>query len=89
VVAAAVLVLYSLFAGRAQMRLRRRFVLVAALLVGVAGLSLLAAGFDPILVVVALVSTLAGAAGGWTAGIGHARAGGDEMIPPEAATRAK
>jgi hypothetical protein len=36
-------------------------------------------------VVVALVSTLAGAAGGWTAGMGHARAGGDEMIPPGAA----
>jgi hypothetical protein len=36
-------------------------------------------------VVVALVSTLAGAAGGWTAGTGHARAGGDEMIPPGAA----
>ena len=89
VLAATVLVLYALFAGRAQMRLRRRLVLVAALLVGVPGLALLAADFDPILAVVALVSTLAGAAGGWTAGIGYARAGGDEMIPPEAATRAK
>ena len=89
VLAAAVLVLYALFAGRAQMRLRRRLVLAAALLVGVQGLALLAADFDPILAVVALVSTLAGAAGGWTAGIGYARAGGDEMIPPEAATRAK
>jgi len=87
--AAAVLVLYSLFAGRAQMHLRRRLVLVAALLVGVPGLALLAADFSPILVAVALVSTLAGAAGGWTAGIGYARAGGEEMIPPAAATRAK
>ncbi len=85
VLVAAALVLYALFAGRAQMRLRRRLVLVAALLVGVTGLALLAADFDPILVVVALVSTLAGAAGGWTAGMGHARAGGDEMIPPGAA----
>ncbi len=85
VLVAAALVLYALFAGRAQMRRRRRLVLVAALLVGVTGLALLAADFDPILVVVALVSTLAGAAGGWTAGMGHARAGGDEMIPPGAA----
>ena len=89
VLAAAVLVLYSLFAGRAEMRVRRRLVLVAALLVGVPGLALLAADFDPILVVVALVSTLAGAAGGWTAGVGYARAGGDEMLPPGAAARAK
>ena len=59
------------------------------LLVGVPGLALLAADFDLILVVVALVSTLAGAAGGWTAGVGYARAGGDEMLPPGAAARAK
>lgn len=85
VLVASVLVLYALFAGGAEMRRRRRLVLVAALLVGVTGLALLVSHFDPILVVVALVSTLAGAAGGWTAGIGHARAGGDEMIPPGAA----
>ena len=89
VLAAAVLVLYSLFAGRAEMRLRRRLVLGAGLLVGVPGLALLVADFEPILVVVGLVSILAGAAGGWTAGVGHARAGGEEMLPPEAATRAK
>jgi peptidoglycan/LPS O-acetylase OafA/YrhL len=89
VLAAAVLVLYSLFAGRAEMRLRRRLVLGAGLLVGVSGLALLVADFEPILVVVGLVSILAGAAGGWTAGVGHARAGGEEMLPPEAATRAK
>ena len=84
-VAAAAVLLYALFAGGAEMRRRRRLVLVAALLVGVTGLALLAADFNPILVVVALVSTLAGAAAGWTAGVGHARAGGEEMIPPGAA----
>jgi hypothetical protein len=89
VLAAAVLVLYALFAGTAEMRQRRRLVLAAALLAGLPGLALLAADFDPILVVVALVSTLAGAAGGWTAGVGYARAGGDEMLPPGAATRAR
>jgi uncharacterized membrane protein len=84
VLAAAALVLYALFAGEAEIRRRRRLVLVAALLVGVVGLALLVAEFDPILMVVALVSTLAGAAAGWTAGVGHARAGGEEMIPPGA-----
>jgi hypothetical protein len=87
VLAAASLVLYALFAGGTEMGIRARFVLVAAVLVGVTGLALLVAHFDPILVVVALVSTLAGAAGGWTAGVGHARAGGGVMIPPGAARR--
>jgi hypothetical protein len=85
VLAAAALVLYALFAGDTEMRIRRRLVLVAALLVGGAGLALLVADFDPILMVVALVSTLAGAVAGWTAGIGYARAGGNEMMPPGAA----
>jgi hypothetical protein len=85
VLAAATLVLYALFAGDTEMRIRRRLVLVAALLVGGVGLALLVADFDPILMVVALVSTLAGAVAGWTAGIGYARAGGNEMMPPGAA----
>ncbi len=87
VLAAAALVLYALFAGGAEMRLRRRLVLVAALIVGVVGLVLLAANFDPLMVVVGIVSVLAGAAAGWTAGVGHARAGGDEMTPPGATIR--
>ena len=82
VLAAASLVIYALFASGTEMGIRRRLVLVAAVLVGVTGLALLVADFDPILIVVALVSTLAGATGGWTAGVGHARAGGDVMIPP-------
>jgi glycine/D-amino acid oxidase-like deaminating enzyme len=66
------------------MEQRRRLVVIGAAVVGVTGLILLAANFDFLRVVVALVSTLAGAGGGWTAGIGYARAGGDEMIPPNA-----
>ncbi len=84
VLVAAVLLLYALFARTAEMGRRRRAVLLAALLVGVTGLVLLVADFDLVRLIVALVSTLAGAAGGWTAGIGHARAGGDDMIPPGA-----
>jgi hypothetical protein len=85
VLVAAALALYALFAGKAEMRRRRRLVLVAGLLVGVTGLALLVTDFDSLLVVVALVSTLAGIAGGWTAGIGYARAGGEDMMPPGAA----
>ena len=84
VLAAAALLVYALFARTAEMIRRRQTVLLAAVLVGVPGLVLLVADFDPVRIVVALVSTLAGAAAGWTAGIGHARAGGDDMIPPGA-----
>jgi hypothetical protein len=84
VLAAAAAVVYALFAGAAGMRRRRQAVLLAAVLVGLTGLALLVADPSPVSVVVAVVSTLAGAAGGWTAGIGHARAGGDDLIPPGA-----
>jgi hypothetical protein len=84
VLVAAVLLLYALFAGETEIPRRRRLVHVAALLVGVIGLALLATDFEPLRVVAALVATLAGAAAGWTAGMGHARAGGEEMIPPGA-----
>lgn len=84
VLLAAALTVYALFAHAAGMSRRRQAVLLAALLVGLTGLALLAADFNPVRLIVALVSTLAGAAAGWTAGIGHARAGGDDMIPPGA-----
>ncbi len=84
VLAVAALLLYAVFPGKTSMDQRRRLVLIGAAIVGVTGLVLLAANFGLLRVVVALVSTLAGAGGGWTAGIGYARAGGDEMIPPNA-----
>lgn len=89
VLAAAALALYALFAHSAEMDRRRRAVLLAALLVGFTGLVLLVADFDLVRLIVAAVSTLAGAAAGWTAGIGYARAGGDDMIPPGAVPRRK
>ncbi|MGB3684085.1 MAG: hypothetical protein WA990_16530 [Rubrobacteraceae bacterium] len=84
VLAAGVLVLYAVFPGKMSLEQRRRVGLIGAAIVGVTGLVLLAANFSLLQVVVALVSTLAGAGGGWTAGIGYARAGGDELIPPNA-----
>ena len=84
VLAAGALVLYAVFPGKTGMEQRRRLVLIGAATVGVTGLILLAANFSLLQVVVAIVSTLAGAGGGWTAGIGYARAGGEEMIPPGA-----
>ena len=84
VVVAAALLLYAVFPGKTDMEQRRRLVLIGAAIVGVTGLVLLAIDFSLLRVVVAVVSTLAGAGGGWTGGVGYARAGGDEMIPPNA-----
>lgn len=84
VLTAAALLLYAVFPGKTSMDQRRRLVLIGAAIAGVTGLVLLAANFNLLQVVVAIVSTLSGAGGGWTAGIGYARAGGEEMIPPNA-----
>lgn len=83
---AAALVLYALFARGAFER-RRRLVLISAGLALLAGLLVVAAGFDPLGVAGALISTAAGAVGGWVSGIGYARAGGDDMIPPGSTIR--
>ena len=84
VLVAGALILYAVFPGKMGLEQRRRMVLIGTAVVGVTGLVLLAANFELLQVLVALVSALAGAGGGWTAGIGYARAGGDEMIPPNA-----
>lgn len=76
------LMAYAVFPTGLSLQRRRRLVLVSGALSGVTGLVLLALNFSPLQVFVALVATLAGAAAGWTAGIGHARAGGEEMLPP-------
>lgn len=84
VLAAAALVLYAVFPTKLGMDRRRRLVLIGAGIAGVTGLALLAANFSLLQVLVAVVSLLAGAGSGWTAGVGYARAGGEEMIPPNA-----
>ena len=82
VVAGGLLLTYAVFPGDLESRRRRQLVLISAALVGATGLVLLAFNFSLLQLFVAVVATLAGTAGGWTAGIGHARAGGEEMLPP-------
>ncbi len=84
---ATVLVVYALYATRADFGRRRTLTLVAAGLAVLAGLGLVAADPDPVGIVGALISTAAGAVGGWVSGAGYARAGGDDMIPPGATIR--
>lgn len=76
------LILYALFKNDNERG--RKAVAVAAALAAVAGVLVLAFSGEALVVVGALVSAVAGAAAGWTGGIGYARAGGDDMIPPGA-----
>jgi hypothetical protein len=79
---AAGLVLYALFSSKANFERRRNLVLVGTVLAVVAGLAVLLVAFEPLALVGALASVAAAALAGWVAGVGYARAGGDEMIPP-------
>lgn len=87
VLAAGAIVLYAIFPSKIDMERRCRLVAIGATVVGVTGLVLLVVDFSLLQVLVALVSLCAGAGGGWTAGVGYARAGGEEMIPPGAVKR--
>lgn len=84
--AATGLVFYALYSKR-PFELRRRLVLVATGLAALAGLLVVVADFDPLGVAGAVVSTLAGGVGGVISGLGYARAGGDDMIPPGSTIR--
>jgi hypothetical protein len=76
-----------MFSRHSDFDRRRNLVLAGAAVALVAGLVVLAADFEPLAVVGALISTLAAALAGWVAGVGYSRAGGDDMIPPGAARR--
>ncbi len=78
------LLLYAVLPVALGQRQRQRLVLISAVLTGVTSLILLLLNFSLLQVFVAIIAILAGAAAGWTAGIGYARAGGEEMLPPEA-----
>ena len=82
VVVSGLLLAYAVFPGKLNTQQRRNLVLTSVVLTGMTGLVLLTFNFSLLQVFVAVVATLSGAAGGWTAGIGHARAGGEEMLPP-------
>jgi hypothetical protein len=76
------LVIFALYSKGANFERRRRLVYAGAALSVLAGLGIVATDPDPLGVVGALISTLAGAIGGYVSGSGYARAGGDDMIPP-------
>jgi hypothetical protein len=76
------LVIFALYSRGATFGRRRRLVYAGAALSVLAGLGIVATDPDPLGVAGALISTLAGAIGGYVSGAGYARAGGDEMIPP-------
>lgn len=81
------LILYALFKGdQAQ---GRRLVAASAILALVGGALILALDGDFIVVAGAVVSAISGAAAGWTAGVGYARAGGKEMLPPGVIERSR
>lgn len=84
--AATALVLYSLYSKSSYSR-RKLSGFAGSGVALLAGLAVLIADFDAAGLVAALLSTGAGAIGGWVAGIGYARAGGNEMIPPGAVLR--
>ena len=75
-------VLYAVLSRGLAFEPRRRLIIAGAALAGGAGLAVLLADFGFSDVAGALVSAAAGAVGGWVAGFGYARAGGDDMIPP-------
>lgn len=74
------LILYALFKGKQEPG--RKLVAASAAIALVGGIVVLAISGDFIVVAGAVVSAISGAAGGWTAGFGYARAGGKEMLPP-------
>lgn len=81
------LVFYALYARERSFGRRRTFVLVATGLSVLSGVVVLI--LDPSVLgpVGGLFAAAAGAVGGWVAGFGYARAGGDDMIPPGSTIR--
>jgi hypothetical protein len=76
------LVIFALYSNGANFERRRRLVLAGAALAVLAGLGVVATDPDPLGIAGAMISTAAGATGGYVSGSGYARAGGDDMIPP-------
>ncbi len=88
-VVSSILLLYALFATGRTFERRRRAVLLAAGISVLSGAVTLLLDFDLLGLLGALFCTAAAAIGGYVGGIGYARAGGDEMIPPGSTIRPK
>lgn len=73
------LLLAALLATRTNLALRRWMAAIGGGIVAVTGAVILIPNFDWLVTYVAFVSAISGAGGGWTAGVGYARAGGKEM----------
>ena len=84
---ATVLVIVALYSKNADFDRRSTLFVVGAVLAVLAGLGVVATDFDPLGVMGAMISTAAGAIGGYVSGAGYARAGGDDLIPPGAEIR--
>ena len=78
------LLLYALFATGSRFERRRLMFFLAAGISTLTGLVVLLLGLD-VLFLGVLFSTVAATVGGLAGGVGYARAGGDEMMPPNAA----
>jgi len=88
-VPAAALLLYALFATGQGLPRRLRMVLISVALAVLSGAVALVVNFDLLGLLGALFCAAAAAIGGCVGGIGYARAGGDEMIPPGSTIRQK
>jgi hypothetical protein len=78
------LLLYALFAARWDLKRRRWMIFAATGISTLSGVVILLLNFDLPGLLSVLFSTVAATAGGLVGGIGYARAGGDEMLPPDA-----
>jgi hypothetical protein len=76
------LLLYALFAKEWDLARRRRTVFLAAVISALSLAVALLLNFDSLGLLGALFSAAAATVGGLVGGLGYARAGGDEMMPP-------
>ncbi len=77
------LLLYALFATQWDLERRRRIVFLAAVISALSLAVALLLNFGSLGLLGALFSAAAATVGGLVGGLGYARAGGDEMMPPE------
>ena len=87
IVLATIIVMFSLYSRQANFEIRRRAALAGTALALLAGFLVIITSFDGLGVAGVLISTVSAAFGGYVSGMGYARAGGDDRIPPGATIR--